>query len=984
MGTRLRLRMRTYVAAAVLIPLMGSTTFGLLWANDRKAEAQVATEISAQTRILSALSTLEFSVQTHLLARSYGAITTGAVAQIDNEAPENKSFININIDQYSEALADLLTTSHSLQALTSSKGGADFDWLIKTHPEATTSTPNLVVDVLERAAIARLNTLSIDANERANRAAVSRTVLSGRITKLQKLMVEEGTLIINVLTVPEPTAQSGLDVSVNAGRQQDLIDEIAALIGPRAKQEFLDPLEMEAMNGVRAAVAKASGVLTEGPDLATAISGDVIARAQRRYFVLPALLAADARNVTSQATAEADLARDRYQLALWLAGSLILLSLGLVVVLIRGIQSRLRSLERRARRIAEGVVDSQPLPTDGPQELAAVATAFNEVSSLVGMLDRQIAALGQGRLTAPALREVLPGKIGAELQRSVEHLTFTTNSLQQSQALSEAIVDAAVDAILTVGSSGLILSANNATGSIFRRDKSELIGLDPRMTLGHLPAWVLFDTAQNSHELMLQRADGEQFEATVSVRAIASTDGERLRTIFIRDISERKAYETSLHHKAHFDDLTGLANRTSLVEFLNDLDADPLRRGSAAIFLINLDRFRLINDALGHEKGNFVLRVVSTRLAETFGDGFVARGGGDEFVVWQDAITTHEEALQVGKRIRSLLREPIQMQDRSTNIDLCIGIALAQGDTPHLLRSGSSHLEALRSAEIAAHLAKSEQSDNIRIYDHRMGAILEQRTSLEHDLRIALTNGDLEMFCQPIVELSTGKIRSGELLARWNRDGEWVSPDQFIPVAEESGLITPLGAWALDSAAGLLEELWLADIDISISVNISGLHLIVGTVLADLDAALQGRHFPAERMQIELTESFLLGDPELAIKRLNELRDRGPGIVIDDFGTGFSSLAYLQRLPITGMKLDKSFVDPLIELDAPTTIVDAVSDLGRGLGLSVVAEGIEHAHQAELLADSGYEFGQGYLWHKPMPIAEFLALINQSKVALPA
>ena len=288
--------------------------------------------------------------------------------------------------------------------------------------------------------------------------------------------------------------------------------------------------------------------------------------------------------------------------------------------------------------------------------------------------------------------------------------------------------------------------------------------------------------------------------------------------------------------------------------------------------------------------------------------------------------------------------------------------------------------DLLRFAEVALSMAKASGTDSVLVYDGGMSDLIERRTRLEQRLRTALDTDQLEMFGQPIVDLDTERITGVELLARWRHEGEWIPPDVFIPIAEESGLIQAVGRWAMGCACDLLGDLERSGNDQSVSVNISGLHLIGGEVASELEHMLDGTTFDRSRLRVELTESFLLSDPDMAARRLAEIRDLGAKIVIDDFGTGYSSLTYLHALPIDGLKLDRSFVSRLGIDESDETIVRLVNDLASGLHLDLVAEGVETVEQHQTLLGHGYPKGQGYLWSRPVPLRELWAILEQNRI----
>jgi diguanylate cyclase (GGDEF)-like protein len=434
------------------------------------------------------------------------------------------------------------------------------------------------------------------------------------------------------------------------------------------------------------------------------------------------------------------------------------------------------------------------------------------------------------------------------------------------------------------------------------------------------------------------------------------------------DITERRRAEAKIAHLARHDMLTNLPNRVLFREHLeNAFDRLQPDRGFA-VHCLDLDHFKTVNDTLGHPIGDELLKLVAARLIEAVpATDFMARIGGDEFAVVQTNVTQPEQCSQLASRIVELVSRPYDIDGRHIVIGTSIGIAIAPNDgaNPDLL---------LKNADMALYLAKGDGRGTHRFFEREMDKRLQSRRALELDLRKAIANSEFELYYQPILYLQTGKVSGFEALVRWNHPEKgMISPADFIPVAEETGLILPLGEWVLRTACHHAAH-WPQPV--GVAVNLSAMQF-KGRNLVQLTLnALAASGLAAGRLDLEITESVLLQDETHTIAILHQLRDIGVQISMDDFGTGYSSLAYLRNFPFDKIKIDRSFVrDMLVRKDCQA-IVHAVVGLARSLGITTIIEGIETKEQLDTAKADGCDEGQGYLFSKPMPegqVAEFLA-----------
>ncbi len=420
------------------------------------------------------------------------------------------------------------------------------------------------------------------------------------------------------------------------------------------------------------------------------------------------------------------------------------------------------------------------------------------------------------------------------------------------------------------------------------------------------------------------------------------------------------------HSLARRDALTGLMNRFSFSETLARLVADPGPGNDVGLILLDLDHFKSVNDTLGHAAGDLLLKAVAARLATLAGANVhVARLGGDEFALVLAARRAHSEAADKVERIRRLLVEPVDIGVRQVTAGMSIGVAV----TPFGWYDAQS---LLKNADIALYAAKAAGRGRSRSYTSRMDRQLRERRALEDDLRQAVAEDRIEAYFQPIVDLRTGRIASCEALARWDRPGHgFVPPVRFIAVAEEVGLIGAIGGSMMRQACVAARD-WPEDVRVCVNLSASQCDDDLARLVA---AALGAAGLAPSRLELEITESVLVRDGPSVARVLNELRAIGVRIALDDFGTGFSSLSYLHRFSIDRIKIDRSFVRDMAESAESAAIVESVCLLARKLGLATTAEGIETEEHASLLRMFGCLEGQGYLFHRPMPLAPCTAAI---------
>jgi diguanylate cyclase (GGDEF)-like protein len=440
--------------------------------------------------------------------------------------------------------------------------------------------------------------------------------------------------------------------------------------------------------------------------------------------------------------------------------------------------------------------------------------------------------------------------------------------------------------------------------------------------------------------------------------------------VLLEDITERRNAEARISHLARYDELTALPNRVNFRDEIGRLlaaqqDAELL----SALLFVDLDQFKQVNDTLGHPCGDQLLCAVADRLREMLRpEDFVARFGGDEFVVFQQNLNSPEDAAGLARRVVDRLSEPYKIENHLVEIGASVGIAVTA--------PGISADTLLKNADMALYRAKADGRGTFCFFREELAQTVEARRILELDLRKALANEEFELFYQPLVNLKSGKLTTCEALLRWNHPVRGtVSPIEIIPVAEDMGLIVDLGRWILRKAC--MECMQWPEA-VSVAVNFSPQQFHQRDVLGEVRYALGVSGLPAQRLEIEITESSLLRNTQLTLDVLSQLRALGVRISLDDFGTGYSSLSYLHNFPLQKVKIDRSFLEG-IDTDRPLTLLRGVARLSADLGMSVVVEGIETNEQLELIsADGTITEAQGYLFSRPVPAVRIRQLLNVS------
>jgi diguanylate cyclase (GGDEF)-like protein len=461
-------------------------------------------------------------------------------------------------------------------------------------------------------------------------------------------------------------------------------------------------------------------------------------------------------------------------------------------------------------------------------------------------------------------------------------------------------------------------------------------------------------SAQSPETLLVELADGR----TIAVLNHPTPDGGWVATH--EDITERRRAEKQIFHMARHDALTDLPNRVQLRERLAHALADLGRGDRLAVHYLDLDHFKSVNDTLGHPVGDELLQVIATRLRSCLKESdLVARVGGDEFAIIQSRVDAPADAAKMARAVRDVLRAPYDLKGHAVIVHTSIGIAIAPDD-------GTDPTELIKSADMALYGAKADGRNTYRFFEPEMDARMKARRSLELALRRALKAGEFELYYQPIVTLNDGRVSCCEALLRWHHaERGTIPPAEFIPVAEEIGLIVPLGEWLLRQACADATR-WPDDV--KLAVNLSPIQIMNQNLLSTVMNALGTSGLPAHRLELEITEAVLMQNSEQTLSTLHQLRGLGVHISMDDFGTGYSSLSYLRSFPFDKIKIDRCFISELAESEESAAIVRAVAGLASSLNMRTTAEGVETHQQMQRVQALGCTEMQGFWFSRPQPL----------------
>ncbi|NTV94790.1 MAG: EAL domain-containing protein [Thiobacillus sp.] len=628
----------------------------------------------------------------------------------------------------------------------------------------------------------------------------------------------------------------------------------------------------------------------------------------------------------------------------------LLLVLPLASLLIRRILAPLDQLCLAALSISRGQYDVD-LPETHYGEVGAMVEGFKHMREQVALREEQLLSHN------------------ARLAEQISKGAFDL-------LLAGSVVDNTSEGVMVTDGAGRILSVNPAFSEITGYSAEEAVGNTPRLIRSerhggdfYRAMWdSLMHDGRWQGEIWNRRKNGEVFLEWLTINRVAGTRPENDRYIAVfTDVTEQRRKDERIHFLAFHDPLTGLPNRALVHDRLQHaIDVARRQHGRAGVMLIDLDRFKAVNDGIGHDVGDQLLKVVAERLAKSLRQSdTVGRMGGDEFLVILEDGAEPEIYAEVAEGLIRTISEPADIQAHHIQIGASIGIAFYPDD-------GGDVATLVKQADVAMYAAKAAGKGVCRFFSADMTERASRFLAMEMELRLALERDELELYYQPKMSLGTGKLEGVEALVRWRHpERGLLAPADFIPVAEESGIIVALGDWVLREACRQA-ALWQGRMG-SIAVNVSTRQLDRIDLVGRIKELTAQYGIPPSWLQLELTESMVMSDPERAADLLGKVRELGITVAIDDFGTGYSSLSYLRRLPIDVLKIDRSFVLGAGMNQEVTEIARTVVALGQTLRMAVVAEGVEAEAQATLLRDMGCDMGQGYLYARPQAAADLEA-----------
>lgn len=565
----------------------------------------------------------------------------------------------------------------------------------------------------------------------------------------------------------------------------------------------------------------------------------------------------------------------------------------------------------------------------------------------------------------------------------ITDIELTRQALANSEQLFHTAFDYAPLGMMMVHLDGTILQANPAL--------YQLLGYKPNVPCSSIPnlfKLIHEDDIGNTqfqmekvrrdkiaftqYETRLLAVDGHQISVLVSIAFIHKLKSSPSYLLQIYDLSERKHYESQLIHLAHYDPLTGLGNRTKLQEEMEFLIQKSRRNSTPfAVLFGDVDHFKRINDGLGHEAGDQLLKTIARRIQKTLRtEDSVCRLGGDEFVILVQGINKFEAAATVAEKLLKKINKPIRLGGNKVHVGMSFGIAVHPTD-------GNDAKTLLRNADSALYDAKAKGRGNYQLYRKELTEYVHNRLRLDNDLRKAIGNQEFELHYQPIFNLKTNQIVSAEALVRWHHPTRGlVPPDEFIPYAQESGLIIPIGEWIIQQACLQANEWHKAGFLLRVAVNVSVRQFDQENLTAIISRILTETCFPPDQLVIEITEQMFLENTEKNLKQISELKHMGISISLDDFGVGYSSLSYIVRFAPQYLKIDRSFINRIGTAKEHDEMVNAIIGLNKIIPMKIVGEGIEDLSQQQFLTERDCNLGQGYLFSRPLPQEKFLAFLH--------
>lgn len=571
-----------------------------------------------------------------------------------------------------------------------------------------------------------------------------------------------------------------------------------------------------------------------------------------------------------------------------------------------------------------------------------------------------------------------------ELQQALRERDEALSISQRNLMLAEQVIESSLEGIMVTDLQSNIIAVNPAFTRLTGYSAQEIIGKTPAVLSSgrhdkefYQAMWQqIYDKGHWQGEVWNRRKNGEIYPELLTITAISNQEGVQTHyAALFSDITELKDNEQRIRQLAYYDALTGLPNRRLLEDRLNVAVSNAQRNNKQlALLFIDLDRFKRINDSLGHDIGDQLLSSIAERLKSAVRPhDTIARMGGDEFVALITDLSTPTTAVQIARRMLELLQTPVHIQEHDLVVTTSIGISVFPSD-------GTDSASLLRNADAAMYRAKGSGRNAIQLYTAAMNARSLENLALENALHHALEKGEFELYFQPVIESVSGKIFSAEALLRWNHaEFGLISPADFLTIAEETNLIVKISDWVIEHACTQLAQWNQSYPQLRVSINMATRHFYQAHFYQFMQKSIQQAGTNPANITLELTENMLMDDEKKTNERLNSVRELGLSIALDDFGTGFSSLTHLRNYPLDELKIDREFVRNIHDLSArDSAITSSLISLAHKLNLRVVAEGVETLEQAQCLRELGCEYLQGFYFSPPVPASEFEQLLQQA------
>jgi len=657
-----------------------------------------------------------------------------------------------------------------------------------------------------------------------------------------------------------------------------------------------------------------------------------------------------------------------------LMSSIFLVLIGAMLLLERKLTrpvAKLSMFLKQITQMPQGL--DKRMPTGMKHEIGAICTDINQ---MLGTLQKT--TISHDHL------ETLVDQRTAELTREITDRKQAEEQLR----LAATVFETTSEGIMVTDAKNRLKAVNSAFCRITGYSEHEILGQDPKLLQSerhdaafYQTLWTALESRGHwAGEIWNRRKNGETFPAWLSIATVQTGETNNIvqYVAILRDITEQKRDEEQILRQATYDSLTGLPNRTLFLERLSCALATIRRQqGALALLFIDLDNFKTVNDTLGHDKGDLLLQQAARRLKDCIREvDTVARFGGDEFTVIIQMLDHANSAAQVAEKIIHTFAAPFLLSGNEAYIGTSIGISLFPHDS-------SDPTILLRNADIAMYHAKAAGRNQYYFFTEEINTHAQARMNMELDLRRAVDKKEFSIRYQPIVDLYSGRVTGLEALVRWHHsEHEWIAPEAFIPVAEETGLINPIGEWIIKTACKQGKQ-WLDDgmPPLIISINISSRQMMSGQMVEILKNTLNETGYPTHLLVLEITESLLLEDTAATTQQLHTLKEMGIRLSIDDFGTGHSSLSYLKYFPVDAIKIDKSFIQDIAKSPEDTSLVQAIISMSHSLGLTTIAEGVEDQDQLALIRALKCDFVQGYYYSKPLQPHELMDFLNNRQLA---